>query len=123
MDAACCRKFNTLKFKKDWQIEFGGEYHSKAYSQNAMMTNNYLDISAAVQKSLIDNTLVLRLEGSDLAGLGRYDLMTDCGSHLIKQTNRMDTQRIKLSVRYNFNTAQSKYKGTGAGSDVKDRMK
>lgn len=117
------RLFNTLRFKNDWQIEFGGEFHSKAYSQNAMLTNNYLDISAAVQKSFFDETLVLRLEGSDLAGLGRYDVMTDCGSHIIYQTNRMDTQRVKFSIRYNFNTAQSKYKGTGAGSDVKSRMR
>ena len=115
--------FNTLRFKKDWQIELGGEFHSKAYSQNAMLTNNYLDISAAIQKSLLDNALVLRLEGSDLSGLGRFDLMTDCGSHIIRQTNRMDSQRIKFSIRYNFNTAQSKYKGTGAGADVRSRMK
>lgn len=115
--------FNTLRFKKDWQIEFGGEFHSKAYSQNAMITNNYLDVSAAIQKSLLDNALVLRLEGTDLAGLGRYDVMTDCGSHVIRQTNRMDNQRIRFSVRYNFNTTQSKYKGTGAGTDVKSRMK
>ena len=33
----------------------------------------------------------------------------------------MDTQRIKFSVRYNFNTAQSKYRG-GAGSDSRERM-
>ena len=115
--------FNTFRFKNDWQIELGGEFHSKAYSQNAMLTNNYLDISAAVQKSFFDKALILRLEGSDLAGLGRYDVMTDCGSHIIAQTNRMDTQRIKFSIRYNFNTAQSKYKGTGAGTDVKSRMK
>lgn len=114
--------FNTFRLKKDWQIELGGEFHSKSYSKNAMITNNYLDISAAVQKSFFDNALVLRLEGSDLAGLGRFDVMTDCGSHTISQTNRMDTQRLKLSVRYSFNTAQSKYRGTGAGSDVKSRM-
>jgi hypothetical protein len=34
----------------------------------------------------------------------------------------MDTQRVKLSVRYNFNAAQSKYRGTGAGTDSKARM-
>lgn len=115
--------FNALRFKKGWQVKFGGEFHSKSYSQNAMLTNNYLDISAAVQKSLCNNALVLRLDGADLAGLGRFNVMTDCGSHIIMQTNRMDTQRIKFSIRYNFNTAQSKYKGTGAGTDVKSRIK
>ena len=34
----------------------------------------------------------------------------------------MDTQKLKLSVRYNFNAAQNKYRGTGAGSDSKARM-
>ena len=115
--------FNTIRFKNDWQIELGGEFHSKAYSGNVMFSNNYLDLSAAVQKSFLDKALVLRLEGADLADLGRYDVKTDCGSHIIAQTNRMDTQRIKFSIKYNFNTAQSKYKGTGAGTDVKSRMK
>ena len=34
----------------------------------------------------------------------------------------MDTQKVKLSVRYSFNTVQSKYRGTGAGTDSKARM-
>ena len=117
------RLFNTLQLKNDWQIELGAEFYSRSYSQNAEQTNNYLDVSAAIQKSFLEKALVLRLEGTDLADLARYNVMTDCGSHLIRQTNRMDRQRIKLSIRYNFNTAQSKYKGTGAGTDVRSRMK
>ncbi len=38
------------------------------------------------------------------------------------QDNLMDTQKVKLSIRYNFNAAHSKYRGTGAGSDNKARM-
>jgi hypothetical protein len=38
------------------------------------------------------------------------------------QTNLLDMQKIKLSVRYSFNTAQSKYRGTGAGADSRARM-
>ncbi len=33
-----------------------------------------------------------------------------------------DTRKIELSVRYKFNPAKSKYKGTGAGNDEKQRM-
>ena len=33
-----------------------------------------------------------------------------------------DTRKIELSVRYNFNAVRSKYKGTGAGNDEKERM-
>lgn len=116
--------FNTYRTKEHgWQFEFGGEYHSKGYSMNSLMTNTYLDLSAAVQKSFLDNSLVIRLSGSDLAGLGRYNIKADCGGHVIQQTNILDTMRLKLSIRYSFNTAASKYKGTGAGQDAMNRMK
>ena len=75
-----------------------------------------------MKKLLADGSLILRLEGSDLAGAAHHDAATDFGNHTIDQTNLMDTQKVKLSLRYNFNAAQSKYRGTGAGSDSKNRM-
>ena len=115
--------FNTLTLKGGWQLELGAALTSSGYTQNVYIKNATLDITAAVQKTLLkDGSLVLRLEGSDLAGLNHYDVDTDFGNHTILQTNRMDTQRIKLSIRYSFNKAQSKYRGTGAGTNEKARM-
>ena len=115
---------NTLTFKKGWQVELGGEYHSPGYAQNIMITNHYLDVNAAIQKTLLkDGSLVIRLEGRDLANKGYNNIYTDLGHYKITQSVHMDTQRIVLSVRYRFNTAASKYKGTGAGQDAKGRMK
>ncbi len=114
---------NTLTFKGGWQLELGGQVNSRGYSQNLYLRNTYVDVTAAVQKTLLkDGSLVLRLEGADLLGMAHYDVDSDFGSHTIMQTNRMDTQKIKLSVRFNFNAAQSKYRGTGAGRDEKARM-
>ena len=114
---------NTFTVKGGWQFELGGMAQSKGYTQNIYMKSIYFDLSAAVQKTLLkDNSLVLRLEGSDLAGTARTDVDTDFGSHTIRQANLMDTQKVKLSLRYNFNAAQSKYRGTGAGSEEKARM-
>ena len=115
--------FNTFTIRGGWQLELGGTVWTPGYNQNMYMKNWYCDLSAAVQKTLLkDGSLVLRLEGSDLLGTAHFDADSDFGSHTIMQTNRMDTQRVKLSVRYNFNTAQSKYRGTGAGADSKSRM-
>lgn len=114
---------NTLSFKHGWMAELNGEYHSKAFSQNIYLTNNYLDLTAAIQKTFLkDESLVVRLQGNDIAGLGFYNVRADFGGHLVEQTNKMATQRVILSIRYRFNSASSKYKGTGAGADVKDRM-
>ena len=115
--------FNTLRLKGGWQFELGGEVYSRGYSENIYLTNVYFNLTAAVQKSLLkDGSLVLRLEGADLAGMAHNDIATDFGNYKVWQTNIMNTQKIKFTIRYSFNTAQSKYKGTGAGTDTKDRM-
>ncbi len=115
--------FNTFTVKGGWQFELGGIVMTKGYSQNMYMTNTYFDLSAAIQKTLLkDGSLVLRLEGEDLTGTAHLNGRSDFGSHTISQTNLMDTRKVKLSVRYSFNRAQSKYRGTGAGADQKARM-
>ena len=114
---------NTLNLDGGWQFELGGLVQSKGYSGNLLVTNVYSNVTAAVQKTMLkDGSLVLRLEGNDILGTTDMNVDSDFGSHTITQTNRMDQQRIKFSVRYSFNTAQSKYRGTGAGQDSKSRM-
>ncbi len=114
---------NTLTVKGGWQFELGGLVQSTGYTQNLYIKNAYVNINAAVQKTLLaDGSLVLRLEGNDILGTAHMNVDSDFGSHTITQTNVLDTQKVKLSVRYNFNTAQSKYRGTGAGTDSKARM-
>ena len=110
---------NSFTVKGGWLFELGGMVMTPGYSQNLNLQNWYVDVTAAVQKTLLkDGSLVLRLEGADLLGMAHYNVDSDFGSHTIC----MDTQRVKLSIRYNFNTAQSKYRGTSAGSDSKNRM-
>jgi hypothetical protein len=115
--------FNTFTAKGGWQFELGGVFMSPGYSRNLYMSNWNINLSAAVQKTLLsDGSLVLRFEGEDLTRTAHFNTASDFGSHTIVQTNLMDTQRVKLSVRYSFNTVQSKYRGTGAGADSKARM-
>ena len=120
---AFAQLFNTFTVKGGWQFELGGTVMTPGYTQNLYVRNWFANLTAAVQKTLLkDGSLVIRLEGSDLTGTTHYDVNSDFGSHVIIQTNLMDTQKVRLSVRYNFNAAQSKYRGTGAGSDSKSRM-
>ncbi len=115
---------NTFTLQKGWQLELGGEYHSPGQQQNITLTNHYFDLTAAVQKTLLkDGSLVLRLEGRDLAYLGHNNVFSNLGHYSITQSVLMDSQRLVFSIRYRFNTTESKYKGTGAGNDTRDRMK
>ena len=114
---------NTFTLNKGWQLELGGEYHSRGQQQNITLTNHYFDLTAAVQKTLLkDGSLVLRLEGRDLTYTGHNNVFTNLGHYSITQSVLMDTQRLVFSIRYRFNTTESKYKGTGAGKDARSRM-
>ena len=116
--------FNTLRLKYGWQLELGAEVHSTGYVQNNFLYHPYLDLNAAVQKAFLkDGSLIVRLQGSNLAGLANTDIRVDFGEYKMRQTNVMDTQRVKLSLIYRFNAAQSKYRGTGAGKETASRMK
>ena len=107
-----------------WLIELGGTLMTKGYSMNTELTNNYFNLTGAIQKSFLkNNALVARIDFNDILKTADYDILSDCGSHVIKQTNSFDNHRIKATLTYNFNTARSKYKGTGAGKDAQQRMK
>ena len=57
------------------------------------------------------------------------NLLNSCGDEMvmysiyeINQVNRRDSREFVFTLRYNFDSAKSKYKGTGAGEAQKSRM-
>mgnify|MGYP002515830310 FL=1 len=116
--------FNSFNFKNDWMVELGMEYHSKGFYQNVYLANTVCDLSCSVQKAFLrDKSLVVRLSASDLLWKQRSDVQSDYGFVNFIQTNAFNTKKISLSVTYRFNSASSKYKGTGAGKDTASRIK
>ena len=78
-----------------------------------------LDIGAT--KTFLNDRLSIRVTGHNLLNSQehyklRYGLRTMC------QTQRRDVREVEFTVRYKFNAAQSKYKGTGAGTSEKERL-
>ena len=78
-----------------------------------------LDIGAT--KTFLNDRLSIQVTGHNLLDSQehyklRYGLRTMC------QTQRRDVREVEFTVRYKFNAAQSKYKGTGAGSSEKERL-
>ena len=85
------------------------------------LSHNYV-LDFSVQKSFLKDALTIELEGTDLLNLRRDNVMLRSGDYSIIQCNRYDTQEVVLTLRYKFNSAKSKHKGTGAGESAKSRM-
>ena len=57
-----------------------------------------------------------------MARKGNESVYIYYGSYSIHQSNVMDYNRVIFTLRYSFNAARSKYKGTGAGKDARNRI-
>ena len=78
-----------------------------------------LDIGAT--KTFLNDRLSIQVTGHNLLNSQEqyklhYGLRTMC------QTQRRDVREVEFTMRYKFNSAQSKYKGTGAGASEKERL-
>ena len=113
-----------------WQIELNSELLSNGHYGNAELRNWYWNLSCAVQKYFLKaKALSVRLAFDDIFHKAYNNVRLDIGNYILSQTHILgqgrgiyDLQRISLSIRYNLNLAKSKYKGTGAGNDVRERM-
>ena len=79
-----------------------------------------LDIS--VRKSFFKDALSVELKGTDLLHRQAQTVRMFSNMYDIYQENLFDSRQVVLTVRYKFNSANSKYKGTGAGEQQKSRL-
>ncbi|MDO4496626.1 MAG: outer membrane beta-barrel family protein [Bacteroidales bacterium] len=123
-------KFPSKKGVGACQLELNSEFLSGFHWGNAEITNCYWNLMCAIQKSWFENdALSVRLVLNDIFQTAHHDARIDLGNYIMTQThingvNRSiyDPQTITLSVRYKFNHVKSRYRGTGAGHDIKSRM-
>lgn len=97
-------------------------YQSTGDYQNVYLYRNTFALDCGITKSFLDNALTLKIAGKDL-----FHLRKD-GNHLysnrmeLLQYNSYDTRELEVTLRYNFNVAKKKYRGTGAGNAEKARL-
>lgn len=114
---------NAFRFKRSWEFEVNYQYISPMAQDIYKLLTAMHILELSVQKSFLkDDALTVRLTWTDaLNGKIQHNYM-DYGCYIYSQTNDYRQPGILLRVSYRFNSANSKYKGTGAGQDAKSRM-
>ena len=90
-------------------------------NENAHINNIPWSLDFSLRKSFLGERLSLQLQGRDLFSSSDNDVTLFSGNRTMRldqQTRRVFT----LTLRYKFNPAKSKYKGTGAGQEQRNRM-
>ncbi len=115
--------FNTFTLKHGWQFDINLMYRSSGYSYNFYNDTYNLRLGLVAQKSLLkNNALTIRCAVLDCLQRNRVNESGDLGYNQFRQCNRFSTHKLFLSLVYRLNATRSKYKGTGAGKAVIERM-
>ena len=96
-------------------------FTSKGDQENVSLTRatNVLDLS--LTKTFLNDRLSVKVGGTNLLNSQQHVALR-YGKRSLHQQSRQDSRQLELTVRYKFNAAQSKYRGTGAGDDEKARL-
>ena len=126
---------DTKLNKPEWQINFRNWFtidkttkamlylhYSTSYDYGFSHNAHEFNINARVQKTFLDGNLTAALFANDIfrnlrdRWTGYYPVTTTAKDAYVY------TRHIGVSLSYNFNATRSKYKGTGAGNDEKNRL-
>ena len=123
------RSFNTPLIQPRWEnfVNLGKQFTLFA-SVNGRTAGDYenVHLKPSWQINLGISRQVggwnLQLRANDLFRTARQSMITYGYSVTFDKWNYSDSQNIQFTATYRFNTTRSKYKGTGAGNDEKNRL-
>ena len=113
---------NSFEFGHDWVASIDAWLTTIGDQENGSFTGNTGSLNVSLTKTFFDERLSIRLQGYDLLGTEKNKMLSYFDGIQTKQIGWSDSREIGLTVRYKFNTTRSKYKGTGAGNEEKNRL-
>ena len=112
---------NTLQFSKTFNIGVNASFQTKGHSGNTHLDKTSGVLSFSAYKSFFKGRFITQLFAYDLLQTNRQYLTMYNGGRTVKWEIKPN-RSVRLTLRYVFNQAKSKYKGTGAGQSQKARM-
>lgn len=113
---------NSFSLPKGFLVTFDANFQGKGDHQNVELIDHQFVVNLGVSKSFFDEQLSVVLKGHDLFRGRTMDIKFYNDRLILYQFSRWDSRELELTVRYKFNSAKNRYKGTGAGQGEINRM-
>ena len=97
------------------------DFTSSGDMQNVTLREPGYVLKIGATKTFLNDRLSIQVTGHNLLNAQEHYKLR-YGLRTMIQNQRRDVREVEFTVRYKFNAAQSKYKGTGAGSSEKERL-
>lgn len=114
---------NSLKLPGGFLLNADASWSSLGHEENTKVKRQLWSVNAMLYKSFLKDRLTFQFQATDLFNSTRSRSLVYLGSLRTFYTDAEPNSRsVSLTIRYKFNAAKNKYKGTGAGSSQKSRM-
>lgn len=114
---------NAFNFRHNWALDIDYQYLSRFNDLLSLVSRPMQRLDIGLSKSFLEHeALTARISCTDLLNATIPYYETDFGCVFITQSNDYYRPCVELRLSYRFNSANSKYKGTGAGQSAKERM-
>ncbi|MBQ3909900.1 MAG: TonB-dependent receptor, partial [Muribaculaceae bacterium] len=94
---------------------------SKGDKENMSLTRATVQAYVSLTKTFFNDRLSVKVAGHNLFNAQEH-VDVRYGLRNLHQDSHRDSQHFELTVRYKFNSASNKWRGSGAGSDEKARL-
>lgn len=115
-------RFNNTLETKLCDITLSMFFQTEGGDINEYFREGLFNMDLSLRRALLKNRLTLQLDFDGLVHPVDRTVRIYYGSIQGIDFKNIHQRMISLTVRYNFNTTRSKYRGTGAGQSQKSRM-
>ncbi|MCO6025888.1 outer membrane beta-barrel protein [Prevotella cerevisiae] len=112
---------NIFQLPKDYMLNIDMDYQTGGHS-TAIRWDSEGGVNVGIYKSLLKDRLTLNLQAKDIFNSYKTVNRLIYGDRNISNWKKADSRQLMLTIRYKINTTKSKYKGTGAGLEDKNRL-
>ncbi len=112
---------NNLSLPAGFLLDADFLYNTKGHRQNVYSNGDFYTFNFTLTKSFLKERLTAQLHVYNLFESTGEKFILYSGIRML-EGNNPQYRTVQLHLTYKFNTARSKYKGTGAGQEQKSRM-
>ena len=112
---------NSFKITPTFTAQANLSFTSKGDKENMTLTKAVWDAYVSLTKTFFDDRLSLQVAGHNILD-SHENISIRYGTRSLFQKSNRDSRELEVTVRYKFNAAGSKWRGSGAGESEKSRF-
>lgn len=113
---------NMFDFGKGWRANVNLNYKTKGDNENCKLFRSTFCADLSVYKYFMNNNLSLSIGITDLFDSQKTGNMLYLNNLSTTQIEWRDNREVSFTLRYRFNSAKDRYKGSNAGKEEQRRL-